>query len=110
MHPRAAGKYQNVAKSICVLVCDPFPFQFSLTFNHFCFVCSNVHDYSYEAQVRKDTTFGGKINDFYDKRQTTDIAYRGYPLNQVSDADLILDGFRNEVKEKYEQFFNAGSS
>lgn len=69
--------------------------------------CSNLHDYSYEAQIRKDVTFGGKINDFYDKRSIDKIAFTDQPLNAATDADLILDGYKNAVKREYESFFES---
>jgi len=67
----------------------------------------NVHDYSYEAQVRKDVAFGGTINDYYDKRPKDQINYRMAPVNDPSDADNILAAYKNEVKMEYEVFFNA---
>ncbi|XP_037044802.1 uncharacterized protein LOC119080506 [Bradysia coprophila] len=70
-------------------------------------VSYNVHDYSYEAQVRKDVTFGGKINDFYDKRPEDEISFRDHPLREVTDADHILAAYKTEVKREYEQLFGA---
>jgi len=70
----------------------------------------NLHDYSYEAQIRKDVSFGGTINDFYDKRPTDEINFRDRPLKKATDADLILDGYKNEVKREYELFFASFSA
>jgi len=67
----------------------------------------NLHDYSYEAQIRKDVSFGGKINDFYDKRPINKITFRDHPLNEASDADLILAAFKNEITREYELFFET---
>lgn len=70
-------------------------------------VSYNVHDYSYEAQVRKDVSFAGKINDFYDKRSTDEIKFRTHPLKEVIDADHILAGYKAEVRKEYEQLFGV---
>lgn len=69
--------------------------------------CSNVHDYSYEAQVRRDVSFAGKINDFYDKRSADEIKFRTHPLKEVIDADHILAGYKAEVGKEYEQLFGV---
>lgn len=67
----------------------------------------NVHDYSYEAQVRKDVAFGGTINDFYDKRPKDKITFKEAPLTDPNDADVILTAYKESVKMEYESFFNA---
>lgn len=77
------------------------------TSNEPLFRYSNLHDYSYEAQVRKDVAFGAKINDFYDKRPSNKINFRDHPLNKATDADLVLARYKNEVEREYEIFFDA---
>jgi len=76
---------------------DFFPFLFS----------SNVHDYSYEAQVRRDVAFGGMVKDFYDKRPTDQITFHDEKLTVTSESEIILSGYKDKVKMEYELFFGA---